>query len=86
MGKVCAIGLSGSDGLQFPWDGAMKKVCEIVFSMSTQYTSWDRTIALIASGQIPAREVISHREPLSNWEKVFRDVEELRALKALLIP
>lgn len=86
MGRICAIGLTGGESLQFPWDGAMKKVCEIVFNLSTQYTSWDRTIALIASGRIPAREVISHREPLSNWEKVFKDVEELRALKALLIP
>ncbi|NCO41962.1 MAG: hypothetical protein COZ06_38505 [Armatimonadetes bacterium CG_4_10_14_3_um_filter_66_18] len=86
LGKICAIGLTGGTAVQFPWDDAMKKVCELIFNLSTQYTSWDRTIALIASGQLPAGEVISHREPLANWEKVFEDVEELRALKALLIP
>lgn len=86
MGKFCAIGLSGREKLEFPWDKAQAKVCTITFNMSTQYTSWDRSIALIAGGKIPVGEIISHREPLANWEQVFAEVEEQRALKALLIP
>jgi L-iditol 2-dehydrogenase len=86
MGKFCAIGLSGKDKLDFPWDKAQAKVCTITFNMSTQYTSWDRTIALIATGKIPVAQIISHREPLANWEQVFADVEAQKALKALLIP
>lgn len=86
LGKVCAIGLTGKERIEFPWDQAMGKVCTVTFNMSTQYTSWDRTIALIATGKIPAGELISHREPLANWEQVFGDVEAQRALKALLIP
>jgi L-iditol 2-dehydrogenase len=86
MGKFCAIGLSGKDKLEFPWDQAQAKVCTITFNMSTQYTSWDRTIALIAAGKIPVARIISHREPLANWEQVFAAVEEQKALKALLIP
>jgi L-iditol 2-dehydrogenase len=86
MGKFCAIGLSGKDKLEFPWDKAQAKVCTITFNMSTQYTSWDRSIALIAGGKIPVAKIISHREPLANWEQVFADIEEQKALKALLIP
>lgn len=85
-GTICAIGLTGKADLSFPWDAAMKKVCQITFNLSTQYTSWDRTIALIASGAIPAGKLISHREPLANWETVFAEVEAFRALKALLVP
>ena len=72
MGKFCAIGLSGKDKLEFPWDKAQAKVCTITFNMSTQYTSWDRTIALIATGKIPVGKIISHREPLANWEAGIR--------------
>ncbi|HEY3398356.1 MAG TPA: alcohol dehydrogenase catalytic domain-containing protein [Armatimonadota bacterium] len=86
MGKFCAIGLAGKDKLEFPWDKAQGKVCTITFNMSTQYTSWDRAIALIATGKIPVGQIISHREPLANWEHVFEEIESQRALKALLIP
>jgi hypothetical protein len=30
--------------------------------------------------------VISHCEPLTNWEKVFDDIENLKGLKGILIP
>lgn len=85
-GRICAIGLTGVESVNFPFDKAMFKVCDLFFNLSTNYTSWDRTIALIASGKIPAGEIISHREPLANWEQVFDDIENLRALKAVLIP
>jgi len=85
-GRICAIGLHGDEAVKFPWDKAMFKVCDLYFNLSTNYTSWDRTIALVASGKIPAGEIISHREPLRNWRSVFDDIENLKALKAVLIP
>jgi L-iditol 2-dehydrogenase len=54
--------------------------------MSTSYTSWDRTINLISTGQIPAQEIISHRMPLTEWEKAFEEIEAQRALKVILNP
>ena len=70
----------------FPWDKAAFKVCDIIFNLSTSYTSWDRTIHLIATGRIPAQEIISHRLPLSEWRHAFDEIEAQRALKVLLIP
>ncbi len=70
----------------FPWDKAAFKVCDIIFNLSTSYTSWDRTIHLIAAGRIPAGEVISHRMPLAEWRRAFDEIEAQRALKVLLIP
>jgi L-iditol 2-dehydrogenase len=69
-----------------PWDKFAFKVVDVIFNLSTCYTSWDRTIHLIHSGAVPAEKVITHREPLENWGKVFDDIENLKALKALLIP
>ncbi len=85
-GKICAIGLTGNENVQFPWNQAAFKVCDIVFNLSTSYTSWDRTINLIAGGLIPVRELISHRLPLKSWKHAFQELEAQRALKILLIP
>lgn len=85
-GRICAIGLTGKKQIPFPWDKAAFKVCDIIFNLSTSYTSWDRAINLIASGRIPAGEVISHRLPLSEWQRAFAEVEAQRTLKVLLIP
>jgi len=85
-GRITVIGMTGKEKIQFPWDKAIFKVCDIIFNLSTSYTSWDRAISLIASGKVNVRAITSHREPLENWERVFADVENLSALKALLIP
>ncbi len=85
-GRICVIGLTGGKEVPFPWDKAAFKVCDIFFSLSTSYTSWDRTIALIATGRIPAGTIVTHRLPLEDWETAFDLVEGLRALKVLLVP
>ncbi|MHB9022724.1 MAG: zinc-dependent alcohol dehydrogenase [Armatimonadota bacterium] len=85
-GRICAIGLTGKESISFPWDKAATKVVDLIFNMSTSYSSWDRTINLISKGLIPAGEVISHRLPLSEWQHAFEEVEAQRTLKVLLIP
>jgi L-iditol 2-dehydrogenase len=85
-GKICVIGLTGGRNVDLPWDKFAFKVASVIFNLSTEYESWDRTISLIHSGQVPAEKLITHREPLENWEKVFDDIENLKALKGLIIP
>jgi L-iditol 2-dehydrogenase len=85
-GRICVIGLTGRDAIPFPWDKAAFKVCDIIFNLSTSYTSWDRTIALIATGRLPAGELVTHRMPLGDYRQAFEEIEAQRALKVLLIP
>ena len=85
-GRICVIGLTGKDTIPFPWDKAAFRVCDVIFNLSTSYTSWDRSIHLIASGRLPAGEVISHRMPLTEWQHAFEEIEAQRALKILLLP
>jgi L-iditol 2-dehydrogenase len=85
-GRICVIGLTGKDSISFPWDKAAFKVCEIVFNLSTSYTSWDRTIHLISSGRLPAGEVITNRLPLREWKTGFEGLEAQRELKVLITP
>jgi L-iditol 2-dehydrogenase len=85
-GRICVIGLTGLDSIPFPWDKAAFKVCEVIFNLSTGYTSWDRSIHLIAGGHLPAGEIITHRLPLREWRHGFDELEAQRALKVLLVP
>ena len=42
--------------------------------------------ALVDLGLVTPEKLITHREPLDHWERVFDDLEQLRGLKGLLIP
>jgi L-iditol 2-dehydrogenase len=86
LGKICVIGLTGNRPVEVPWDKFNFKVVEVIFNLSTSYTSWDRTVTLINKGLVPAQKLITHRLPLAQWEEAFAAVENLQALKALLIP
>jgi len=86
MGKICVIGLTGNKTVEIPWDKFCFKVVDVIFNLSTSYTCWDRSIHLIETGLLPVEKLITHREPLENWESVFDDLENLKGLKGLLIP
>lgn len=86
MGKICAIGLTGNKQVPLDWDKFAFKVASVIFNLSTFYTSWDRAIELICSGRVEAGELITHNEPLENWEAVFDAVERLEAIKGILRP
>ncbi len=85
-GTICAIGLTGGRNVELPWDKFAFKVCDLIFNLSTSYTSWDRTIAMIDKGLVPAEKIITHQAPLAQWREVFTACEKLEALKALLVP
>jgi len=85
-GKICVIGLTGNRNVELPWDKFAFKVVEVIFNLSTEYDAWDRTISLIHGGLVPAQELITHRASLDEWESVFDDIENLKALKGLLLP
>lgn len=86
LGRITAIGMTGGRDVNFPWDMAMWKACEIVFNLSTGYTSWEKTIGLIAAKKIDVMKIVSHTEPLQEWETVFEQMENMETVKALLIP
>ena len=85
-GRISVIGLTGGKTVELPWDKFAFKVLDVFFNLSTSHTSWDRSISLIASGRMPSEQVITHRGPLEKWEELFDAVENLKALKALIIP
>ncbi|HHW10263.1 MAG TPA: alcohol dehydrogenase catalytic domain-containing protein [Firmicutes bacterium] len=85
-GRIAVIGMTGKDKIGFAWDKAIYKAIDIIFNMSTSYTSWDRAISLIARGAVNVKPLISFSEPLTNWAQVFEDLENQKGLKAVFIP
>ncbi len=85
-GRICVMGLPSEDPIPFSWQGAAFKVCDIIFCLSTHYSSWDRTVHLIASGRMPVGKLVTHRLPLQEWKHGFEEIEAKRALKVLLVP
>ncbi len=85
-GRITCIGLCRKDEATIPWNTAMYKQLDIHFNFSSSYTSWDKALRLMGSTRMDLRNAISHHETIDNWERVFRDIEEERAIKAMFIP
>ena len=84
-GKICAVGLTGKDFINVPWDVAQKKMLDVFFNMSSSYTSWDRALAMMGSTRYDMNKLITHKESIENWERVFKDLQSGNGIKALFI-
>ena len=82
---ISAIGISGKEAVAVPWDKAVFKVIDIMFNMSSSYTSWDRALSLINNTQMDLTDIITHKTTIENWENTFNDLQEEKGIKALFI-
>lgn len=84
-GRMCAVGVSGRENVEFPWDKALFGAIDLHFSFSSSYTSWDAALSLMRSGAVDV-EPLTTVFSLERWEDAFRAVEEREVVKALLTP
>ena len=85
-GRVTCIGLCQKDEAAICWNTAMYKQLDFHFNFSSSYTAWDKALRLMGLTTFDLRNAISHHETIDNWEQVFKDIEEERAIKAMFIP
>jgi L-iditol 2-dehydrogenase len=85
LGTVIAIGLTGKTTIGFPYDMFMMKSVRYLFSISTKYDSWDRSIGLLASGLIPHERLVTHRGPIDRWQEFFDALLSRKALKGMFV-
>jgi threonine dehydrogenase-like Zn-dependent dehydrogenase len=85
MGTVVAIGLTGKQKVEFPYDQFMMKSVRYLFNVSTRYESWDRSIRILASGVIPWEKMITHTGPIDGWEQLFEALLARKALKGMFL-
>jgi threonine dehydrogenase-like Zn-dependent dehydrogenase len=85
QGRVLELGIASTDKVDFNLNIAIFRSLSIHMSMSSEYSSWNRALALMESGvydPTPLTSVYS----LDDWKTAFHDVENRSALKAIITP
>ncbi|NLG84204.1 MAG: zinc-binding dehydrogenase, partial [Firmicutes bacterium] len=83
LGTIAALGV-GKGMYNFPWNEAIFKAVNIVFSFSANYLAFEQSLNLLASGRIPAQKIISGVYPLESWFEAFQALQQRNALKIVL--
>lgn len=83
LGTVAALGVRAGD-FRFPWNEALFKAIDIVFSFSANYLAFEQSLSLLASGRIPLDRFLSGSMPLERWRDAFAKLEQREALKLTL--
>lgn len=85
-GRICGLGLSGREHVELPWDLAIKKAARLICSFSSNWTSWELALSLLAGGKVNVDPLITACYPLAEWQQAFHRLERLEAIKILLNP
>ncbi len=84
-GRVVCLGIVGVEKIAVRVDEAMYRCLDLRFSNSSEYSTWDRALALLASGAVDPTPLITSY-PLEGWEQAFDDLRSRRVVKAVLKP
>lgn len=84
-GRMCVLGVPGTDLTTVPWGLAMNRAADIAFSLSSSWSSWDAALALLSRGAVDPRPVASVFA-LDDWEQAFTATRSRTVVKALLEP
>jgi L-iditol 2-dehydrogenase len=85
-GRMCVIGIPGPEKIQINWKKAVLKAINVIFNFSSSSLSWDLVLSMLNRNVLDVKSLISHKEPLENWETVFKEIEKGNVIKAVLIP
>jgi len=85
LGTLIGIGLPGNETVEFPYRLLMMKSVKFLFSLSTKYEAWDRSIRILDKGIIPYEKIITTRLKLDEWETVFERNSDQNLLKAIFV-
>lgn len=85
LGQYTQLGLAGAP---FEIDFALiaYKELQVRGSLGQKWTAWERALALLASGEVVTRPLISHVLPLTEWKHGFELFEARQGMKIVLTP
>jgi L-iditol 2-dehydrogenase len=85
-GRIAAIGHTGRDYLSVPWETGLRKAAHVIWSFSSNWSSWERAVSMLSCNKIAADQIVTHTYPLKDWKTAFEALEKLEAIKVLLLP
>ncbi len=84
-GIITKIGW-GPQPLGFNIDPLVQKAVTLQGCFSHLYSTWERALALLSSGQIDLTPIIGGVYPLGEWEEAFEQMEAGVNVKSVLVP
>ena len=86
LGRVSIIGQPPTDDIEIAYREALFRALTIVFSYSSKYSSWERTLSLFERDAIQPAQFVTHVLPLNEWEGGFELARSGQAVKVVLEP
>jgi L-iditol 2-dehydrogenase len=86
LGRVSIIGQPPTDEIEIAYREALFRALTIVFSYSSKYTSWERSLSLFERSAIRPAQFVTHVLPLNEWEQGFELARSGQAVKVVLEP
>jgi L-iditol 2-dehydrogenase len=84
-GQITKVGW-GPQPMNFSLDPVVQKAVKLQGSFSHNYPIWERILAMMASGQLDLKPLISKTTPLENWHECFEKMHTGEFVKAVLLP
>lgn len=67
-------------------DKMVVKEIRMIGVQSQRWTSWDKTVKLLAAGKVQLEPLATHEFGLSEWEKAFETFEKKEGIKVVMYP
>ena len=84
-GTITKIGW-GPQPLDFNLDLLVQKAVTLQGCFSHLYSTWERALQLLSTGQIDLTPIIGGVYPLTDWEEAFEQMESGENVKSVLVP
>jgi L-iditol 2-dehydrogenase len=84
-GTMLVLGVPDTPAVEVPWGVAMNRALDVVFSLSSSWSSWDAALALMARGAVDPAPLATVF-PLDRWGDAFAALAGRTAVKALIDP
>lgn len=84
-GIITKIGW-GPQPLNFSLDPMVQKAVTLQGTFSHLYSTWERVLGLLSSGQIDLKPIVGGVYNLDKWEEAFEEMEAGNNVKSVLIP
>lgn len=75
----------GRDPVGFSLDPMVQKNVQLQGSFSHTWATWERVLALLASGALPAEKIVGGSWPLEDWHEAFETMHSGKIAKSRLV-
>ena len=86
MGKYTQMAMFGGRKMAIDMDKMVVKEIRMIGVQSQRWTSWDKTVKLLAAGKVQLEPLATHEFGLSEWEKAFETFEKKEGIKVVMYP